>query len=209
MTQPKNSFEEQRQQRILAYKEASKPVIEELNQAGFNVEWIDDLYNKPIDYRNAIPILIRWLPRIENPMVKEVIVRALSVKWARNTDAAKLLVDEYRKAKNIYNLNWAIGNALSVVADDEVLNDIIELIQDKTYGKAREMLAVALGGMKTPTVKPLLIDLLEDEEIAGHVIMSIRKLRVKEAIPALERFKNHPKSWVRREAKKALAKIDI
>ena len=208
MTKPQDQEEERRQQIIAANKEASKPVLAELSQAGFDVEWISDLYNERFDYRRAIPILLRWLPRVENPAVKEAIVRALSVPWARRTEASNLLVEEFRRSKSDFSLNWAIGNALSVVADDSVLNDIIGLIRDKTYGKAREMLVVALGNMKTLDVKYTLIELLEDEDLSGYAIMALGKLKTKEARPAIERFLNHPKSWVRREAKKALARID-
>lgn len=208
MMKPQAQEEERRQQIITANREASKPVLAELSQAGLEVEWISDLYNRGVDYRRAIPILLRWLPCVENPAVKEAIVRALSVPWAKHTKAPTLLVEEFRRSKSDFGLNWAIGNALSVVADDDVLNDIVGLIRDKRYGKAREMLVVALGNMKTPDVKNTLIDLLEDEDLAGYAIMALSKLKTKEARPAIERFLNHPKSWVRKEAKKALVKID-
>jgi hypothetical protein len=202
--------EDKRQQLIAQNKETSKPVLADLSQAGIDVDWIEDLYNKRLDYERAIPILLRWLPRVENPVVKEAIVRAISVPWARRTDAPALLVEEFRRSKSEFGLNWAIGNALSVVADDNVLSDIVGLIQDETYGKAREMLVVALGNMKSPDVKYTLIELLDDEALAGYAIMALGKLKCKEARPAIERFLTHPKtkSWVRREAKKALVKID-
>jgi len=206
--QPQTQDEERRQRRIAAFMEAAKPILSELSQVGFDIEWIQDLYHKPYDYRIAIPILLRWLPRVENPDVKEVIVRALSVPWARHTEAPALLVEEFRRSEGDSGLKWAIGNALSVVADDDVLSDIIGLIKDPTHGQAREMLAVALGNMKTPDVKYFLIELLDKEDLVGHAIMALRKLKAKEARPAIERFLTHPKSWVRREAKKALARID-
>lgn len=200
--------EDRRQQLIAQNKEASKPVLDDLSQVGLDVDWIEDLYNKRLDYQRAIPILLRWLPRVENPSVKEAIVRALSVPWARRTEAPVLLVEEFRRAKSDFGLNWAIGNALSVVADDNVLSDIVGLIRDKTYGKAREMLVVALGNMKSPDVKYTLIELLDDEDLVGYAIMALGKLKCKEARFAIERFRTHPKSWVRREAIKALARIN-
>ena len=200
--------ERQRQRIIAINRQASAPVLTDLAQAGFNLEWVSDLYSKKLNYKDAIPILMKWLPRIENLDVKEDIVRALSVPWAKHTAAPKLLVEEFRKPVINPGLKWAIGNALSVVADDDVLNDIVGLIQDKTHGKAREMLVVALGNMKTPDVKYFLIELLDDDDLAGYAIMALGKLKSKEARPAVERFLKHPKSWVRREAKKALARID-
>ena len=208
MVQPQKLGEEKRQQLIVQNKEASKPVLDDLSQAGLDVDWIEDLYNKRLDYKKAIPILLRWLTRVENPAVKEAIVRALSVPWARRTEAPVLLVEEFRRSKSDFGLSWAIGNALSVVADDIVLNDIVSLIRDKTYGKAREMLVVALGNMKSPDVKHTLIELLDDEDLAGYAIMALGKLKCKEARSDIERFRTHPKRWVRKEAKKALVRID-
>jgi hypothetical protein len=193
---------------IAANKEASKPVLTDLAQAGFNVDWIEDLYTKRFNYKEAIPILLRWLPVVENRAVKESIVRTLSVKWAQNTTAPELLIVEFRKAASDDLLQWAIGNALSVVADDRVLDDIIELVENKAYGIARQMLAISLGNMKSPKAVSVLIELLNDPDVDGHAIMALGKLKSKEARSEIERFITHPNTWIRKEAKKALAKID-
>jgi hypothetical protein len=100
--------EDRRQQLIAQNKEASKPVLADLSQAGLDVDWIEDLYNKRLDYKRAIPILLRWLPRVENTAVKEAIVRALSVPWARHTGAPELLIEEFRRSKKRF---WSeLGN---------------------------------------------------------------------------------------------------
>jgi len=198
--------EEKKQQIIAVNKVASKPILVELSQIGFDIEWISDLYNKRMDYKRAIPILLKWLPRTENPAVKESIVRALSVPWAKQTEAPKLLVNEFKKQVSNPGLQWAIGNALSIVADDNVLNDIIELIRDKTYGKSRELLVLSLGHMRASAVEDILIELLSDEDLAGYAIMALGKVKSKKARPEIEHYLTHPKSWVRKEAKKALKK---
>ena len=208
MRKPQAQDEDRIRELIARNKEAAKPVLADLLQAGLDVDWIEDLYNKRLDYKRVIPVLLHWLPRVDNPAIKEAIVRALSVPWAKHTEASKLLVEEFRRSKSDFGLNWAIGNALSVVADDEVLDDIVNLIGDKTYGKAREMLVVALANMKTLEVNHLLIELLNDEDLAGYAIMALGKLKSKEARPAIERFISHTNSWIRREAKKALVRID-
>jgi HEAT repeat protein len=62
--------------------------------------------------------------------------------------------------------------------------------------------------MKNRRAEDVLIDLLDDDEVAGHAIIALRKLKSKKAYPAIKRFLTHPKAWVRNEAKKALAKVD-
>jgi hypothetical protein len=196
-----------RKELIKKNERAAAPVVSELIQTGFQIEGISDLFNKRYNYRYAIPILMKWLPRVENIYIKEEIVRALSVKWAK-PDAGPLLVDEFRKADDATSgaLKWAIANALSVVADESVMDDILELVQDRRHGSARQMLAIALGNIGDKRAEDMLIDMLDDEEVAGHAIMGLGKLKSKKARLKIEPFLLHTKTWVRREAKKALAR---
>lgn len=152
--------------------------------------------------------VLKWLPRIDNLDVKEDIVRALSVPWAKSI-AAPVLIAEFYKLQNESNIGikWTIANALSVVADDLVFMEIVDLVRDHRNGKAREMLALSLGNMKDPRAQDVLIGLLEDEEVAGHAIMALGKLKSIKAYQTIERFLNNPRAWVRKEAKKALGKI--
>jgi HEAT repeat protein len=94
------------------------------------------------------------------------------------------------------------------VADASVFDDLVELVRDKRHGQAREMLAPALANTKHPRAVEVLIELLDDEEIAGHAVYALRLLAPPEARSAIERFVNHPKTWVRNQAKRALAKIE-
>jgi hypothetical protein len=97
-----------------------------------------------LDYRAAIPVLLDWLPKITNRIVQETVVRVLSVPWAK-PDAARPLIrlfidldDDPQPAPR-----WAIGNALEVVADDQVSDDLIDLAADRRYGTTRRMIVLA------------------------------------------------------------------
>ena len=192
------------------YDSDAAELIQDLRRAGFDVVGVGDLYNKKLSYESAIPILVSWLPRVTNPIVKEDIARALSVKWARNTDAPRLLVMEFERAEDATGtgLRWAIGNALEVLANDDIADGMIRLATDRRYGKAREMVVVGLGKLKNPRVTDVLLNLLSDEEVLGHAVMALGKLRARAARSRIEHLLNHPKPWVRKEAKKALASID-
>lgn len=133
-----------RRERIEDNQRDAEPLIEALAGVGLHVALVADLYNRGLTYQKAIPVLIDWLPRIDNPAVKESIVQALTVEWARQA-AARALVDESRRADNPSNtgLRWAIGNALSEVADDSVFDGVVELAEDRRWDKARQMVAVA------------------------------------------------------------------
>jgi len=69
------------------------------------------------------------------------------------------------------------------------------------------MLTVALGNMRNPETVNLLIRLLEDDQVAGHALIAIRKLGQPEAIAHVRPFLVHEKMWVRKEAKKTMNKL--
>ena len=58
-----------------------------------------------------------------------------------------LTIDEFRRAADPtgFGLRWVIGNALSAVADDSVFDEIAALAQDRSYGKACQMVVLSLA----------------------------------------------------------------
>jgi hypothetical protein len=198
--------EQQQRVSIENYLRAAEPVLRELGAKGFPVSTIGELRQSKAEYRAAVPILLHWLSRVSDPQVKEDIVRTLSVPWAK-PDAAPALIEEFRKAES-EGIRWAIANGLEVTADDTVFGELARLVQDKGYGRAREMLVLALGNMQDPCAVTVLMALLDDEQMVGHAIMSLGKLKAPTARVRLKELTLHPTAWVRKEAKKALAIID-
>jgi len=206
--------EKKRQVQIREFRRAAAPMMEDLRQAGYDVrdspqELVWQFGRTKVPYSSAVPILLKWLSRVSSPDVKETIVRTLSVPWAK--EAAPALFREFREAAeppaNETTWKWAIGNAFSVIADDTIFNDLVDLVRDKRHGRDREMLALALGNMKDERAVDVLIELLQDGQVAGHAIIALGKLKAKLAEPYIERFLSDPKTWVRQEATKALKRI--
>lgn len=182
-------------------------ILQTLRDSGIAISSLDELVNTSRPYPEAVPVLLRLLPTAREPNIREAIIRALTVKEARGI-AAKPLVDEFRTSTENWVRKWTIGNALSVVADDSVFEDLVELAKDQRHGRAREMLMLALGRMKNPRAAAVLMELLDDDEVVGHAVIGLGNLRAEKARPLLERFLNHPMPWVRTEAKRALKKIE-
>jgi len=202
-------------------------VVRRLAGEGVYVESVYDLINKRIEYKKAIPVLLELLDVIENDRIREGIIRALTVRAARGV-ASKRLIDEFRRldvakmevrmldipgvGKRMYGaqegLKWAVGNALSVVADESIVDDLIELVADPAHGTARRMLPDGLAKLKDPRIPDVLIGLLDDEDITGHVVSALGKMRVVKARSRIEKFLNHPKAWIRKGASNALQRID-
>src|SRR5260370_10219929 len=153
-------------------------------------------------------LLLEWLPQVQDPYIKETLVRAVYVPSAKPF-AAPVLIEEFRKTEPSQTfLKLAIGNALSVVADDSVCNDIIELAQGRKHGKARQLTVLALGNMKDPHTTKAAMPLLNDEVVAGHAVMALGRLKAKGSRNSLKPFLHHSRAWVRREAQKVIQQID-
>lgn len=190
---------------LATYEPESARVLSDLTGAGFDLKRISDL-NRAGHYAEAIPVLIHWVPLVSNRPLREELIRVISVPWG-GRQAAELLLSEMKKPGDA-RLKWAIANGLAVVADDAVYRDVVALIADKTVGKPREMLTLALGNMKNPAAVDILVRLLEDDIVVGHALMALRKLKAVAARPLIERLVEHKKAWVRTEARKALGAID-
>jgi len=200
--------ETQRREQVAQNYLDMTPVLRELSDHGFVYDSIHSLRHSGAVYREAIPILLKWLPRVDNYDIKEEIVRTLSVPWAK-PDAARAMAREFLTADPSQDsYKWAVGNGLSIVADDGVIDDVIELATDCRHGRARQMLAIALGNMRDPRAFDVLVELLKDSEISGHAVMGLGKLRAASARPYLEPFLKHQEAWIRQEAKKAIGKLD-
>lgn len=146
------------------------------------------IYAPQFDYAAAAPILIRWLRRAKTSLIKERIVRSLTGEKAATPDALKPLVIEFREAPDEdWALKWAIGNALSTLADASIVDDLVELASDRRHGKDREMLMDALARTKDERALALLVELVDDDEVAGHAISALRRLGSKSSLPYLER----------------------
>ena len=168
---------------------------------------IHDLFNHPHDYREAIPLLIEWLQTVEDMTSKKLIARALAVPWAR-PDAAAAVITEYKKAPTGSRLKWALGNALSVVATRAHCDEVLELAMkkgDPVEADGRDMVVLALARMPTARVLEVLPDLLGDENvwIRSNALRVVRRKRLTEALPLVERLLDDSDAGVRKRAMEA------
>jgi hypothetical protein len=176
------------------------------------------IYAPRFDYEAAAPILITWLPRAQTLLVKERIVRSLTGEKAATPGALGPLIREFRAAREgeAAGLKWAIGNALATLADASIAEELMELARDRRHGKAREMLMDALARTKDERALDLLVELVDDDQLAGHAISALRRLGPKSSLPYLRRARpslirqaQEGKTHIARKgAKAALKRLD-
>ena len=166
------------------------------------------------DFEAAAPVLVDWLPRVKTALVKERIVRSLTGEKTATPLALEPLVAEFRRADDDW-LKWAIGNALATLADDSIADELVELARDRRHGGSREMLMDALARTKDKRALDALVDLVDDDDVAGHAISALRRLGPKSSLPYLERARpalerqaaDGEKLLARRQASAALARL--
>jgi HEAT repeat protein len=146
---------------------------------------------------------------MKNTDVAEVIVRAVSVPWAKNV-AVEPLIKRLKMEKGSENksLAWAIGNALYVVATKSNADELLEIINDNTYKNARQMIILKIGIMKIRQSEDILIQLLSDEGVRGHAIAALGYLGSLKSKPYIQNYINHSNKWIQTESRKAINRIN-
>ena len=189
-------------------------LMSDLQLAGYSVTSVDDLRRSGVPYADAVPLLLKWLPRAPTSNDKEGIVRALSVPWAKKEALVPLIaefaVDPAPGTVQDELVRWAVGNALEVLWDDSEFEALSSLVLDPRFGRARQMVVLGLGKSRHPEVGQILLDLMEDPEVNGHAVISLaktlRKFSTPQAREALTEKLTDERVWVRKAAQRALAR---
>jgi hypothetical protein len=188
-------------------------VVRALRNVAVNVNSVYDLVNTRSSYAPAIPVLLELLTRVRHYRIKEGIARALAVKEARPIAARPLLAEFVAmptETKAEQHSKWAIGFAISRVADDSVFHEVLDLLSDRQHGWTRRGMVPALVNMPQNRDRAVeaLVEFLKDDDLKVQAMICLGSLRVTGARSAIEEFTRHPDSWVRQQAKRALQKLE-
>jgi HEAT repeat protein len=206
--QRRDERERQRQSRAGQNQADAAPVLAAVAEAtGVEVASISEL--RDVSSPAVVAVLIEWLSEVDNVHVKRDIASALSSEWARPIASEPLLTAfEAASGDGAHDgLRWSIASALSEVADKSVSDRLVQLVQDRSSGAARQMLVIALGRSGDKSVVPVLVELLDEYEIAGHVVMALAELHALEARSEIEKLRADDRRWVRDEVRRALAEL--
>jgi hypothetical protein len=132
------------------YRQEEIPLLAELANIGIKIDSIWDLVNAKSGYPSAIPTLTAYLQGVDHPRLREGIARALTVPEARGI-AARVILEELQRpsGQSPPPVQWALANALTVVADESSVDTMRALIADDKYLDIRERLKAALKNAKS------------------------------------------------------------
>ena len=102
-----------------------KNLLEEIRATGVEIDDIEELMHMDQNDKDLVPIVVKYIQRFKETNYRELLVRALGVKGF--TEATDVLLDEFYKAKNGKSYKWVIGNIISIIADPNIVSEMIEI----------------------------------------------------------------------------------
>ena len=183
-----------------------KNLLEEIRATGVEIDDIEELMHMDENDKDLVPIVVKYIQRFKETNYRELLVRALGVKGF--TEAFDVLLDEFYKAENGKSYKWAIGNSISIIADPNIVSEMIEISLNKEHGTARVMIVRELGRFKDERIKDVLISLLDDEIMKGYALHSLKFLKDESTRKYAERFLDCDIKWIRKEAESMIKKLD-
>jgi hypothetical protein len=169
--------DEELAKRSAEYRAAETPLLNDLKASGYDVESAWDLVNTSGSYLPALPILLEHLPRPYPPAVREGIARALAVPETKAI-GWELLKRLYRHEKEA-RVSDGLAVAIAASADDDALEEVIELAADQTLGGNRVLLLRALERSKNPRAQEALAELNADPQLQTEIGLIYKRLEQK------------------------------
>jgi hypothetical protein len=117
------------------------------------------------------------------------------------------LIKEFKDEKTLDITRWFISDCLYKIRSKEYTRDYLSIVSDKAFGMNRQMIILLLGKLKEESTVPILIDLLEDEEVRLHVICALGEFKKEEFRCHFERFEKSNNPGWSKYSKKALKKL--
>ena len=182
-----------------------KNLLEEIRATGVEIDDIEELMHMDQNDKALVPIVVKYIKRFEETNYRELLVRALGVKGF--TEASEVLLDEFYRSDDLH-YKWAIGNTISIIADPNIVSEMIEISLNKEHGAARGMIVHELGRFKDERIKDVLISLLDDEDVDGYALHSLKLLKDESTRKYAERFLDCDIDWIRKEAESMIRKLD-
>jgi HEAT repeat protein len=193
-----------------------RELVADLRDIGVPVRSVWDLVNTDQPYDQALPVLVSWLRRLrdvdtgqrEYRAVYEGVVRALGVKKARPL-AARPLVEEFWRIDD-NSIRWTIGNTLDLLADQSMVDDLLNIVREPRFGASRQMVVRALGrvGKGRPEVVETLVGLLADDDLTLHATDALARLGATDARQRVQELLHDNRAAVQRAARSAIRTFD-
>jgi hypothetical protein len=183
----------------------AKPILADLAAVGVNIGSIDELRRSYAALpRPVVDVLLRWLGQLSNPALQEAIVRDLAGVQEPFDVHPLLTLFEQTASQSV---RWAIANTLAELRPLDAREWVIGALDRAEFGRAREMLPLALARIAPSGVaNAVLVKHLDD--MPAHVAIGLAESGGPAEAELLRRKANSEKGWIRKELTRAIRKIE-
>ncbi|MBB1195893.1 HEAT repeat domain-containing protein [Curtobacterium flaccumfaciens] len=181
-------------------------ILADLRALGYDFSNLSAFAQSGSRYKDAVPTLLEWLRKARTPMMQRAVARTLTNPSAKGA-AMPALVEAFRNFTDEADTRWAVGNSIEAAYVETYFDDVAALALDPQYGRARQMVALALGKSKRPEAVDVLLQLMDDHDISGHAVFALSKRPNPRARAAFEEKLTDDRPWVRKKAALGLRKI--
>ncbi|MCS6554742.1 HEAT repeat domain-containing protein [Curtobacterium flaccumfaciens pv. flaccumfaciens] len=181
-------------------------ILADLRALGYDFSNLSAFAQAGVRYKDAVPTLIEWLRKARTPMMQRAVAHTLTNPSAKGA-AMPALIEAFRNFTDEAGTRWAVGNSIETAYVDTYFDDVAALALDPQYGRARQMVALALGKSKRPEAVDVLLQLMDDHDISGHAVFALSKRPNPRARAAFEEKLTDDRPWVRKKAALGLRKI--
>ena len=182
----------------------------ELRAKGFVFEISNQTYDLVPKHKDVVlPIAIKYYHlarelKKENEQIH--FMRFLSFKG--DDEVVPFLLEDFYSSETSDHARWFISSCIYTIRSKKYINDYLQIVSNSSYGKNRQMFILLLGKFKVEDAIPMLIELLEDEDVRLQAINALASFKRKEFRCHFERFQNSLHSGWRKYSRAALNKLD-
>jgi len=149
---------------------AEAPLVAELKAAGFSVESVWDFVNTDDSYTAALPILLDHVQRDYPDKLREGMTRAMAVRESKFAWRTLLRLFRAQFDSNPNGFKGALAVALSAIADDKVMTDVIELFKEPRHGESRIFFVTTLKRAKLANARAALEAGRQDPQLVKEIV---------------------------------------
>ena len=123
-------------------------------------------------------------------------------------EVVPMLLEDFYSEKTEDLTRWFISNSLFEIQSKRYIKEYLDIVSSKRFGINRQMIVLLLGKLKEESAVPVLIGLLDDEDVQLQAICALSKFEREEFRGYFNKFQNSPHPGIRKYAKMAINKLD-
>lgn len=183
------------------------PFEKELYDLGFEFEISQQIIQfLPKHKKTILPIAIKYYQQARYDNEKNFFISLFHFKGF--DEVVPMLINDFYVSTTSDITRWFISDCLYQIGSPKYIDDYLKIIANTIFEKNRQMIILLVGKLKIEDAIPVLIGLLEDEEVRLQAMIALSDFKREELRPYFKQFENAKHPGCRKYAKAALKKLD-